>query len=185
MKIATTRAGNVVGGGDWAADRIIPDCIRAWSKGEKAICRNPDATRPWQHVLEPLSGYLWLGASLLKHPEDTAGEAFNFGPDDKVIKSVRELVDLLAHYWGNAGWEHVGEKKAVKESKLLNLSCDKASNTLGWQPSLSFDEVVSLTADWYKCYYDGEKDIYDYTSSQIDLYMKKAAKLGAPWVNGK
>lgn len=185
VKIATTRAGNVVGGGDWAADRIIPDCIRAWSKGEKAICRNPDATRPWQHVLEPLSGYLWLGASLLKHPEDTAGEAFNFGPDDKVIKSVRELVDLLAHYWGNAGWEHVGEKKAVKESKLLNLSCDKASNTLGWQPSLSFDEVVSLTADWYKCYYDGEKDIYDYTSSQIDLYMKKAAKLGAPWVNGK
>ncbi|MBI4825093.1 MAG: CDP-glucose 4,6-dehydratase [Nitrospirae bacterium] len=184
-KIATARAGNVVGGGDWAKDRIIPDCVRAWSTGEKAACRNPEATRPWQHVLEPLSGYLWLGAGLITGPDELAGEAFNFGPESKVIKSVGELVNALADSWGDAKWEHISSRGKIKESQLLKLSCDKALKRLGWHAILTFDEVVGLTAQWYKRYYGKKDDIFDHASSQIDFYMKKGMELNAPWIRRK
>ncbi|MBI4843568.1 MAG: CDP-glucose 4,6-dehydratase [Nitrospirae bacterium] len=184
-RIATARAGNVVGGGDWAKDRIIPDCVRAWSNGGKAVCRNPEATRPWQHVLEPLSGYLWLGAGLIAKSDALAGEAFNFGPDSKVIKSVSELVNALADSWGNVKWEHVRGRGKIKEQRLLKLSCDKALNRLGWHSILGFGEVVALTAQWYKHYYAKKEDIFEYSSSQIDFYMKKGMELGMPWIQRK
>lgn len=182
VNVATTRAGNVIGGGDWAEDRIVPDCVKAWSKGEKAICRNPDATRPWQHVLEPLSGYLWLGVNLVNSPQYIAGEAFNFGPDGKMIKSVCELVNLLMNFWGGVTWEHIPKEEKKKESMLLKLSCDKALNRLGWHSILNFEEVVKLTAEWYRYYYNKNIDIYDFSSLQIDFYMDKALELGMPWI---
>ena len=183
-KIATTRAGNVIGGGDWAKDRIIPDCVRAWSKGGKAIIRKPEATRPWQHVLEPLSGYLWLGANLINNPDNIAGEAFNFGPDNKVIKSVRELVNLFLKFWGNGSWEHGPLEQEKRESTLLKLCCDKALHRLGWHSILSFDETVRLTAEWYKNYYNKKSDIYKFSCSQIDFYVKKAIEQKMPWAIG-
>ena len=180
-KVATTRAGNVIGGGDWAQDRIIPDCVRAWGKGEKPIIRNPEATRPWQHVLEPLSGYLWLGANLIKKPENITGEAFNFGPDTKIIKPVGELINLFLKFWGEGSWEYAPAEHEKKESTLLKLCCDKALHRLGWHSILSFEEAVRLTAQWYKNYYDENGDIYEFSCSQIDSYVRKAIEQNMPW----
>lgn len=181
-KIATTRAGNVIGGGDWAQDRIVPDCVRAWSGGEKAIIRSPNAIRPWQHVLEPLSGYLWLGANLINKSEDIAGEAFNFGPDSKVIKSVHELVNLFLKFWGKGNLKYAPVKHGKKESTLLKLCCDKALHRLGWHSILSFEETVRLTAEWYKNFYNKKVDIYDFSCSQIEHYVKKAIKKNVSWI---
>jgi len=180
-RLATTRAGNVIGGGDWAQDRIIPDCVRALVNGYKLKIRNPEATRPWQHVLEPLSGYLWLGAFLMKKPEKVTGEAFNFGPDSKVIKSVHELVTLFLEYWEGGKWEHVQEELEKKESTLLKLCCDKALHRLGWHSILNFEETVKLLAEWYKNYYNNTKKIYDLALSQIDYYINKAHEQKLLW----
>lgn len=181
-KVTTTRAGNVIGGGDWAQDRIIPDCVKAWSKGKKPIIRNPEATRPWQHVLEPLSGYLWLGASLIKKPENIAGEAFNFGPNTKVIKPVCELINLFLKFWGEGEWERAPVECEKKESTLLKLCCDKALHRLGWHSILSFEEAVRLTAEWYKNYYSKNGDIFQFSCSQIDYYVKKAMEQNVSWI---
>lgn len=186
-QIATTRAGNVIGGGDWAADRIVPDCVRAWSKNDTPVIRKPEATRPWQHVLEPVSGYLWLGACLLNNPRGVTGESFNFGPKKDVVKSVRELADLFLKCWGKGTWKHVPPEGTKKEASLLKLSCDKALAKLSWEPLLTFAETVELTAQWYKRYYKNETngaDMYDVTNAQIDWYVQKAISRGAPWING-
>lgn len=182
-KVTTTRAGNVIGGGDWALYRTVPDCVKAWSRREKAIIRNPEATRPWQHVLEPLSGYLWLGANLIKNKKDIAGESFNFGPDTKVIKSVRELVNSFLKFWGEGDWEHLPDEHEKKESTLLNLCCDKTLYRLGWHSILSFQEAVELTAKWYKNYYIKNSSIYEFSCSQIDYYVKKGIEQNVPWMN--
>lgn len=184
-RIATARAGNVIGGGDWAQDRIVPDCIRAWSKGGVALVRNLISTRPWQHVLEPLSGYLLLGANLIKDPKNTAGEAFNFGPNSKVFQSVQELVELLLEFWGKGSWEYAPLIKAKKESTLLKLCCDKALHLLGWHATLDFNDTVKLTAEWYKNYYSKQKDVYNFSYSQIDYYVDRARKEGLAWAGGK
>ena len=120
--IATTRAGNVIGGGDWAEYRIVPDCIRAWTSGESVAVRNPEATRPWQHVLEPLSGYPWLGARLLGGQGGLNGEAFNFGPDANDDLSVAQLIEVMAARWPKVRW-HVPERRATQEheAKLLKF----------------------------------------------------------------
>lgn len=179
--ISTTRAGNVIGGGDWADDRIIPDCIRAWSKDRKAIIRNPEATRPWQHVLEPLSGYLWLGAKLFLS-DNLHGEAFNFGPDTKVNQSVEELIEVFLSYWGKAGWRHIkATTKDKKEATLLKLSYDKALNLLNWHAVLGFNETVRLTAEWYKAFYSKKEDMYKFSLKQIEQYVKDAKKQGLQW----
>ena len=128
-KVSTARAGNVIGGGDWADARIIPDCMRAWAEGREVLIRNPHATRPWQHVLEPLSGYLWLGALLLTS-YNFHGEAFNFGPDQKTNKSVNNLIEALISYWGDARWRRERSDTDMKENTLLKLSCDKALHLL-------------------------------------------------------
>jgi CDP-glucose 4,6-dehydratase len=180
--VATTRAGNVIGGGDWAPDRLVPDCIRAWSAGRPALIRFPAATRPWQHVLEPLSGYLGLGARLWQKDPRLRGESFNFGPAVEVNQTVQELVATMAAQWPGAAWEveppPPGEQK---ESTLLKLCCDKALNFIAWQPTLSFSETLALTTEWYKAFYGGGERMYDLTLQQIRAYASKATTKRQPW----
>jgi len=187
---ATTRAGNVIGGGDWAEDRIVPDCARAWSQACPAVIRSPLATRPWQLVLEPLSGYLWLGARLLDnqgHPFDPRGQAYNFGPADGVNNTVAEITESLAKYWPDF---HVAMDKAgqagMKESTLLKLCCDKALTHLNWKATLQFDETIRYTAEWYRCFYNGEggkkpQNIMNFTLGQIAAYENAAAQRKLIW----
>jgi CDP-glucose 4,6-dehydratase len=184
-KIATARAGNVIGGGDWAKDRIVPDCVKAWSQSEKPIIRKPDATRPWQHVLEPLSGYLWLGAYLAQNKKEVLGQSYNFGPDSNVVKSVGELADAFLKYWGKGSWEHVPHEGEKKEAKLLKLSIEKAHKDLAWQPTLDFDQTMQFTAQWYKNFYDNQDDIYAYTQKQIENYIQQAQEKNLPWTQNK
>ena len=183
-RVATARAGNVIGGGDWAPDRIVPDCVRCWSKKEAVQIRSPRATRPWQHVLEPLSGYLWLGAELWQgRRAELAGEAFNFGPEATVNQSVAELITEMANYWASAAWESTEEKgEAKRESTLLKLNCDKALNELDWHAVLSFAECIRFTSEWYRTYYEsGMKDAAQLTAGQIDAYVAAARKEGLAW----
>lgn len=181
-KISTTRAGNVIGGGDWAVDRIVPDCVRAFSQKKKLEIRNPKATRPWQHVLEPLSGYLWLGANLLQNKNDLAGESFNFGPKSDVNRSVEELVRYFAELWDGGKW-YVPHTSNIdkKEAILLKLNCDKASQYLNWHAVLSFEETVKMTANWYKAFYSNQKDMYGFTVSQIKEYTQLVQKRRLRW----
>jgi CDP-glucose 4,6-dehydratase len=179
-KIATARAGNVIGGGDWAESRIMPDCVRAWSQSKKVVVRNPHSTRPWQHLLEPLSGYLWLGACLLRDME-LHGDAFNFGPDQKVNKTVKRLIDDFCIYWKDAKYEDQQIDHKQKENTLLKLNCDKALHLLNWHAVLSFEETVKLTAEWYKTYYSTKTDMYAFSLSQIEDYCQKALTQGLIW----
>ena len=179
--VASTRAGNVIGGGDWAENRIIPDCVRAWSEDEKAIIRSPKSTRPWQHVLEPLSGYLWLGA-LLWADNGLNGEAFNFGPRDDVIQPVSCLVAIFQKYWEKAKWEVEGEHSTRRESRLLKLCCDKALSLLNWKAILSFEESVEFTASWYRTFYGGQDDMVRLSIQQIEKYCRLAAERSMDWV---
>lgn len=182
-RIATTRAGNVIGGGDWADDRIVPDCIRAWSNGVSVAVRSPRATRPWQHVLEPLSGYLWLGARLWEQAPGLNGEAFNFGPDGYVNQTVAELLDAMARRWPGAKWNvPEGFEDGGREAMLLKLSCDKALFHLGWRATLAFNETVELTVDWYRAWSDVGIDVYQFTVGQIERYSAAARAQEAPWV---
>lgn len=181
-KISTARAGNVIGGGDWAVDRIVPDYVRAFSKNESLEIRSPMATRPWQHVLEPLSGYLLLGANLLQRNKKIAGESFNFGPSNDVNRTVEDLIIEFAKIWGNGKWHRaITGNVEKKESSLLKLNCDKTLHYLNWHTVLSFEETVEMTANWYKTYYSSEKDMYIYTAKQIDEYMNLAQKRGLIW----
>ncbi|MFC1581099.1 CDP-glucose 4,6-dehydratase [Thermodesulfobacteriota bacterium] len=181
--LASTRAGNVIGGGDWAEDRIVPDAVRAWSRGIPVVIRSPEATRPWQHVLEPLSGYLWLGAKLWDKAPEVVGEAFNFGPDSKVNHSVEELIATMGRYWKGADWKvERNEADTKKESTLLKLCCDKSLNLIGWRAILSFQETAAMTAKWYRSFYDcGEKGMADLAQLQIEEYGKKAEQEGLVW----
>ena len=195
---ATTRAGNVIGGGDWAADRIVPDCARAWSEGREVEIRSPHATRPWQHVLEPLSGYLWLGAKLFAAHRDAVkagkgdgchegfrldGEAFNFGPSSDASHTVADVVQSLESQWSGFGSKmDLAGQAGMKECTLLKLCCDKALACLNWRATLDFDTTMRFTAKWYEVFYKGQgADIYAFTQSQIQDYCRKAAALGLPW----
>ena len=182
-RIATSRAGNVIGGGDWAEDRIVPDCIRAWSQGKTVEVRSPRATRPWQHALEPLSGYLWLGARLWQKADGLNGEAFNFGPDAHVNQTVAELLDAMAVRWPGVQWQVPnGCEQRENEAMLLKLSCDKALFHLNWRAVLQLPETVVFTVDWYRNWHEGKQDLYDYTLEQIDKYCQFAHERGLPWV---
>lgn len=183
-RMAITRAGNVIGGGDWADDRIVPDCVRAWSRGEAVSVRSPLATRPWQHVLEPLSGYLALGAQLLQDAQ-LSGEAFNFGPDARVNQTVGELLDAMTKRWSGARWSvPAGYEKAGEEALLLKLSCDKALHNLKWSAVLQFDETVAFTVDWYRTWLQEDARLYDYALGQVDAYCQLARARGATWIQG-
>ena len=182
-KLASTRAGNVIGGGDWAVDRIVPDAIKAWSANKSLTLRAPNATRPWQHVLEPLSGYLCLGEKLDSEPALISGQAFNFGPAADVNQSVADLIREMASHWDDAKW--MVEESAMNKSEagLLKLSCDKALHRLAWQNTLCFEEVVRYTADWYKSYYQDRANIVDITTAQIGAYQVVAEQRGREWTN--
>lgn len=185
---ATVRAGNVVGGGDWAQDRIVPDCARAWAAGEAAQIRSPWATRPWQHVLEPLSGYLWLGAKLFAGedgPFMPAGEAYNFGPAADVNNTVAEVVDALAAHWpGFRSEMDRGGQAGMKECSLLKLCCDKALAHLNWRAVLNFEETIRYTAEWYRACRapeDQRPDMLAFTLGQISAYVVAAECRGLAW----
>jgi CDP-glucose 4,6-dehydratase len=175
-RVVTVRAGNVVGGGDWAPDRIIPDCVRAWSSGRPVVLRAPGATRPWQHVLEPLSGYLTSAVALSKEPA-LNGESFNFGPTSAKSYSVMEIVSLLAGEWGAgaARIETASCEGGVHEAQLLKLVCEKAEAILDWTPRLTVEETLRMTGEWYVRHHGGAspKVLYDLTVAQIQAYQEK------------
>ena len=184
--VASVRAGNAIGGGDWGLDRIIPDCIRALSKKESIGIRHPEAIRPWQHVLEPLSGYLWLGALLIKDPGKYSG-AWNFGPQYQSTRTVQELVESFINLWGSGRWTHVStiEAKPVHEASFLKLCCDKAHAYLKWRGCLNFEEALQLTVRWYKDYYQQNPppDMYKRCAAQIREYVQVAQRQGLVWAN--
>lgn len=169
--MATARAGNVIGGGDWAMDRLIPDCVTSINKGEKIEIRNPIAVRPWQHVLEPLSGYLLLGQKLLEYGKKYA-EGFNFGPDESNVLKVADVAQKVVEFYGK-GEVVVQKRDNLHEAGLLMLNIDKAKKVLGWHPSLSADEAVKKTVEWYKTFYNNNINMFDFTLEQIDDYSRR------------
>ena len=181
VRIASARAGNVIGGGDWAADRIVPDCVKAWSIGNLVELRNPHSTRPWQHVLEPLSGYLSLASALLQQPE-LHGEPFNFGPQAQQSHTVLELVQQMALHWDQVRWQDVSVSVAGPyESGLLKLNCDKSLHYLHWHAVMGFEDTVRMTAEWYRAYYQQPEQISVTTDAQIASYTKIAKQHGLEW----
>ena len=168
---ATTRAGNVIGGGDWAIDRIVPDCIRAIEKDANIQLRNPKATRPWQHVLEPLSGYLLLGAKIYEHP-DRFGGSWNFGPSASEARTVYDVASTIVRHIGRGCIEIVGSQPQHHEARLLQLNCEKAHQILGWHPRWSVEKALVATAQWYKAILEGN-DADTITEGQIKDYFKE------------
>jgi CDP-glucose 4,6-dehydratase len=179
--MATVRAGNVIGGGDWAKDRLIPDSMRALEAGRPVPVRNPGLVRPWQHVLEPLSGYLALGARLWSDPERYSG-AWNFGPggsDGDV--TVRDIVEAAIGLWGSGSWQDLSRADAPHETSALRLCCEKALRLLGWHAFLSIRESLAMTVDWYRRFSEGKGDMHGFCVDQIGSYCRKAGELGLPW----
>lgn len=180
--IATTRAGNVIGGGDWAKDRIVPDIVRSWSENKAVEIRSPYSTRPWQHVLEPLSGYLCLGAELYNEASAHRNSVFNFGPDSKVNKNVGELIDEMKRLWDNSpGWINKFVDDGKPEANLLKLSCDRANILLKWHPVMGFEETLHFTMSWYVNYYQHKSSVFEFTNNQINLYTQKAKERNIKW----
>lgn len=167
IAMATARAGNVIGGGDWAADRIVTDCVRSFIQGERVELRNPNATRPWQHVLEPLSGYLLLAARLLGPDADSYCSAWNFGPRAQDVQSVATLVDRLARSWGETTEWGLSEGPHPHEARSLALNCDKAQAELGWFPTWSLQTAADRTASWYRAWHRGATDMLEFSQAQI------------------
>lgn len=181
VRVGSSRAGNVIGGGDWSPDRIIPDCVNAWSTNTTVELRNPHSTRPWQHVLEPLSGYLCQALALSQQPE-LHGESFNFGPAAQQNHSVLQLVQQMALYWDQVRWQDISESAAGPyESGLLKLNCDKALHFLGWRAVMGFQDTVRMTSQWYKSYYKKPSQITSITWSQIESYTAIAKQQGLEW----
>lgn len=178
VRAATARAGNVIGGGDWGQDRILPDCIRSLANQQPIGVRNPDATRPWQHVLDPLWGYLLLGARLLADEGSRYATAWNFGPAASGIQPVRELVRLIIETWGSGSWTNLGDPSAPHEARTLALCCDKAHRELGWWPLWDFQATVSRTVRWYRDWHDGSADLADVTLGQVREYLREKAEKG-------
>jgi CDP-glucose 4,6-dehydratase len=183
-RVASARAGNVIGGGDWSLDRIVPDCIRALQRGESIPVRNKIATRPWQHVLEPLSGYLWLGACLANAHLSPLGpqltSAFNFGPALSSNRTVADLVQEILKHWPGR-WDDKSDPRAVHEAKLLNLATDKAQHYLGWSPVWPFAETIAQTVRWYFEISTDELAALNATQRQIAAYVHAARQQGLRW----
>jgi CDP-glucose 4,6-dehydratase len=168
--IAVARAGNVIGGGDWAKDRLFPDIIRYFSLNNPVIVRNPRAIRPWQHVLEPLFGYLLLGKNLDDHPCEFS-HAYNFGPENSYALSVEEILKLSISIWGSGEYQIEQVLNQPHEAGNLKLDISKANVELGWRPKLSSEAAVKLTLDWYKSYLHNPQKISDITEEQILTYI--------------
>lgn len=186
VRIAIGRAGNVIGGGDWAKDRIVVDCMRAWSEGRTVEIRSPKSTRPWQHVLEPLSGYLALGQTVAQS-KSLHGEAFNFGPRAEQNRTVVELLGDLGKYWGFSDTNQayrITDNIVFHEAGLLKLNCDKALQYLKWEPNLDYTETIRLVGDWYTAFYREKKDMYELTMGQIDMYERLGLERARIWSRG-
>ena len=178
IRVASVRAGNVIGGGDWATDRIVPDCVRALHKNEPIVVRNPLATRPWQHVLEPLHGYLMLAQQLHRAPpaSDRLNQlcsGFNFGPESSSNRTVQELVDQLLQTIPGS-WRNHCDPQSLHEAHLLHLCIDKAKSLLDWKPKWDFETSVKMTAEWYQHHATGQ-DVRLLTQQQISAYAASHA----------
>lgn len=198
--LASARAGNVIGGGDWAPSRVVPDAMRAWYQDDSLYLRNPNATRPWQHVLEPLAGYLWLLAdadgkttaerlSVLPGKDGPFGQdrfkrhlVYNFGPEDGANHSVEQLISSMAVLWPDRRWQVAAEHKGAHEAGLLKLNCDKARHELRWWATLSFEETVAMTVAWYKANLQhSSSGMHEFTLEQIHAYETMAKEKGLAW----
>jgi len=168
--LASARTGNVIGGGDWASDRIIPDCIRFLEQGKPIEIRAPNAVRPWQHVLEPLSGYLLLGAKMLENPGKYC-EGWNFGPYTDAIVSVWDIANLAVKYWGRGELKDISNPNALHEARFLALDTSKAHCFLGWTPRWTIEKAVEKTVEWYKKYTTA--NVYESCLSQINEYCEE------------
>jgi len=166
----TARAGNVIGGGDWSDYRLIPDCIRAIENEENIIIRNPSHVRPWQHVLEPLGGYLLLAEKLL-NGENLADGAWNFGPMERNNVKVEDIVKLVIEQYGIGKYSIQKSNNKLKETDHLSLDITKAINKLKWKPCLDINQTIKFTVDWYKNY--NKTNVFEYCNKQIEEYEKK------------
>lgn len=167
--ICTARAGNVIGGGDFAEDRLIPDCIRAFAKNEKVILRYPDSTRPWQHVLEPISGYITLAEKNYSQPKLYSG-GWNFGPTEDQDLTVEKVVKTSCEIWGHGAQFDVKHEQHISEAKLLKLDCTKANQMLHWRPRLNFEKTIFWTLQWYKAFVQNPEIVESLTYEQIHAY---------------
>lgn len=177
--VSSVRSGNVIGGGDWQEDRLVPDCIRALKSDTEIIIRNPQSVRPWQYVLEPNSGYLILAMKMWDLDKKFSG-AWNFGPNENSIFSVEDIVKKIIHYWGRGSYRTLTEQESDKlhETKVLLLDCKKSHQYLGWKPALDIDDTIKLLCDWYM-----EDNVdYDFDVKQIKSYIKEAKKKNIEWV---
>ena len=175
IKIGIGRAGNVIGGGDWSVDRIVPDCLKAWYSDNEVVIRNPKSTRPWQFVLEPISGY-FLMAEYLSKGKIKSGEAFNFGPNSADNFRVIDLLNEMKKYYKN-GKIVLNNSKSnkIKEAGLLKLNCDKALSELEWKSNLNFNKTIEMTMQWYNYYYNNlGQSMYEFSKDQIDEYVNIA-----------
>ena len=180
-RLATVRAGNVIGGGDYAVDRILPDCVRAQITAQPVVLRNPAATRPWQHVLECLSGYLNVGQHLLTNSGSKELLNLNFGPDPESERSVGEIVQVFFEAWPG-GWEARPDPAAPPEASRLTLSHERATQMLGWKPVWDFQTAARATADWYRVRHtEKEADMLAFTRNQIMQYAAQARQAGRAW----
>ncbi|MFC1799189.1 CDP-glucose 4,6-dehydratase [Thermodesulfobacteriota bacterium] len=179
--VASVRSGNVIGGGDWAEDRIFPDMARAVSANDQLVVRNPDAVRPWQHVLDPLSGYLRLGQLLYEGKEEYAG-AWNFGPDKNTDIHVRDLVERVREQWNDVRFRMDTVSSNLYEAKILRLDITKAKSLLNWTPVWDSSRAISETVGWYKTYFQTKNIL---SSEQLDNYGKDAERFGMHWVERK
>jgi CDP-glucose 4,6-dehydratase len=171
VSLASARAGNIIGGGDWAEDRIIPDCIRAIVQGEPVEIRNPHAIRPWQFILDPLFGYLFLASKMKESPEVYA-EAWNFGPNSSNAIDVQTLTEKILREWGGGTWKGVAQKdNAPHEACYLKLDITKSTTMLGWKPVYNVDDAIRNTIKWYKQFYSGEEEMGKFSLKQIRKYM--------------
>ena len=168
--VSSARAGNVIGGGDWSKERLIPDCVKFIRKKNKIVLRNPNSNRPWQFVLEPLKGYLFLAKKQFENPNKYSS-SWNFGPESKSVKSVKEIVKLMIYYWG-AGSIQIKKNKKFHEHKNLQLDIKKAKNILKWKPTYSFKKTIKVTVDWYFRVIKNNEDPILVTNDQITKYMK-------------
>jgi CDP-glucose 4,6-dehydratase len=174
--LATVRAGNIVGGGDWARDRLLPDAVRAFSAGEALVVRNPDATRPWQHVLDAVRGTLLLAERMEGRDEGAERLAWNFGPDAREVHSVREVVGNAVLAWGDgAAWRHEPDP-SIPESKALVLSSERAARALGWRCAWSLQRSIGESIAWYREARDGNADMIAFTERQIAAHLADAAR---------
>ena len=179
--LSTSRTGNVIGGGDWAENRLVPDCVKALSKNEKISIRNPNAVRPWQYVLEPISGLLCLTQKMYNDPIKYA-QPWNFGPTiRRPLIKVNELTSEIITNWGSGNWIDSSDKNEPHEANLLMLDSSKAINNLDWHPVYSINETISETVGWYKEFYKNHENMEEFTKNQILNYVHKAKQMNITW----